>query len=257
MLPKVKLARHEITRLIIGGNPFSGNSHVSAELSREMRDYYTVDKIKETLRECEESGINSLLARGDNHIMRMLNEYRLDGGSIQWIAQTAPERASTEGNIRQIASYRPIAIYHHGGATDRLFKEGKLEKVNDYLKLIHDLGLVAGVGTHNPNVVRYSEDRGFEADFYMISFYNLTERGEVYLPEDREAACEVIREVSKTCLAFKIMAASRNDPTEAFEYAFRNIKPIDAVVVGMFTKHKPSMIRENVELTLRFAGGGG
>ncbi|HEX30303.1 TPA: hypothetical protein ENG04_09510 [Candidatus Poribacteria bacterium] len=257
MLPKVKLGEHEITRLIIGGNPFSGHSHVSGEMSRDMINYYTVDKIKETLRECERLGINTLLARGDNHIMRMLNEYRLEGGSIQWIAQTAPERASTRSNIRQIASYEPIAIYHHGGATDRLFKAGKLDEVNDHLKFIHDLGLTAGLGTHDPDVVRYAEEHGFELDFYMISFYNLTERGEVYLPEDREAACRVIREVDKTCLAFKIMAASRNDPVEAFRYAFENIKSKDAVVVGMFTKYKPDMIRQNVELTLKFAGGGG
>ncbi|HID55767.1 TPA: hypothetical protein EYP37_04500 [Candidatus Poribacteria bacterium] len=257
MLPKVKLGQYEITRLIIGGNPFSGNSHVSGELSREMINYYTVDKIKETLRECESFGINTLLARGDNHIMRMLNEYRLEGGSIQWIAQTAPERASTRDNIRQIASYKPIAIYHHGGATDRHFKAGRLDEVNDHLKFIHDLGLTAGLGTHEPDVVRYAEEHGFELDFYMISFYNLTKRGEVYLPEDREAACKVIREVDKTCLAFKIMAASRNDPVEAFRYAFENIKPKDAVVVGMFTKYKPDMICQNVELTLKFAGGGG
>ena len=30
-LPKVKFGEHEITRLIIGGNPFCGNSHFSAE----------------------------------------------------------------------------------------------------------------------------------------------------------------------------------------------------------------------------------
>jgi len=257
MLPKVRLGKHEVSRLIIGGNPFSGHSHISPEMNKEMRDYYTVARIKEVLRECESLGINTFLGRGDNHIMRMLNEYWLEGGKIQWIAQTAPERASTKANIRQIASYGPIAIYHHGGSTDRLFREGRLDEVNDCLKFIHDLGFTAGLGTHDPDVVRYAEEKGFEVDFYMLSFYNLSKRGEVYLPEDRERACRVIREVQKPFLAFKIMAAGRNDPVEAFEYAFKNIKPTDAVVVGVFTKYKPHMVKENVELTLRFAGGAG
>ncbi len=50
--------------------------------------------------------------------------------------------------------------------------------------------MVVGLGTHDPEVVRYAEDNGFDLDFYMISFYNLSKRGEVYLPEDRETACK-------------------------------------------------------------------
>ena len=253
-LPTIKIGVHEVSRLIVGGNPFSGNSHQSGQLSKEMRDFYTNEKIKETLRECERCGINTIQARGDNHIMRMLNEYWNEGGKLQWIAQTASERESIPANIAQIASYGAIACYHHGSKTDRLFKEGKIDSVKDMLAAMKDKGMPAGLGTHDPAVIRYAEDNGFDVDFYMMAFYNLSKRGEVYLPEDREAACSIIREVVKPVLAFKVMAAGRNDSREAFKYAYENIKPIDAVVVGIFTKYHPDQVKEDADRAREFMG---
>jgi len=40
-VPLVPFGPHQISRLIVGGNPISGNSHVSAALDNEMRDYFT------------------------------------------------------------------------------------------------------------------------------------------------------------------------------------------------------------------------
>lgn len=251
-LPKIKLGNYEISRLIVGGNPFSGNSHQSNQMNKEMRDYYTTERIKATLRECELYGINTLQARGDVHIMRMLNEYWNEGGKIQWIAQTASELASVINNVNQIASFGAIACYHHGSKTDALYREGKLDSVKDVISAIKDKGIPAGLGTHDPEVVRYAEDNNFGVDFYMMAFYNLSKRNEVYLPEDRESACKVIREVDKTFLAFKIMAGGRNDPNEAFEYAYKNIKPKDAVVIGIFTKYNPNQVKDDVELAKKF-----
>ena len=256
-MPKVNIAGLEVSRLIVGGNPFSANSHRSAELSRQMRDYYTTAKIKETLRECERCGITTIQARGDNHIMRVLNEYWNEGGALKWIAQTASERASVRDNLRQIASFGAAACYHHGSRTDRLWREGEMDVVRDHLCAIRDTGMIVGLGTHHPDVVRYAEDRGYDVDFYMVSFYDLPSRGgEFYLEEDRAEACRVIREAEKPCLAFKIMAAGRNDPEEAFRVAFEQIKPSDAVVVGVFPKNHPKEIEQDAGLTERFGGVG-
>ena len=70
--------------------------------------------------------------------------------------------------------------------------------------------------------------------------------------------CEVIRQTEKTCLAFKILAASRlcatqEQAADAFRFAFSNIKPKDAVVVGMFPKYV-DQIALNVRHTLAACG---
>ena len=255
LLPTVKLGKHDVTRLIIGGNPISGNSHQNRELDHEMRDYYTMEKIKETLRQCEDAGINTWQSRGDNFIVRALNEHRLDGGNLQWVAQTASERRDTISNIHQISEYNPIAIYHHGSRTDHYYRRGTFEEVERAVDEIRSLGTTAGVGTHMPEVVAHCEEIGLDPDFYLLSVYNLTERGEGYDPEDRVKATEMIRKVRKPFLLIKVMAAGRNEPNEAFRFLFRNIKPTDAAVVGMYTKHQPQQVYENVRIVNSLLGG--
>ena len=143
---------------------------------------------------------------------------------------------------------------------------------------MRDSGVQVGLGTHIPEVIEYAEEKGWDVDFYMACMYNLSrkpresalvlqaqgKRGkqgaphavndEEYLAEDRARMCAVVRQTPKTCLAFKILAASRNCATQAdvraaFAYAFAHIKPQDAVVVGMYTRHL-DQVTLNVQHTL-------
>ena len=262
LLPTVDFFGKKVTRLICGGNPFSGFSHVSGQLDREMIEYYTMPNLQKTLDECWQQGINTFQSRGDRHQMRMYLEHRLKGGKMQWIAQTASEFADIKNNIREIRKYEPIAIYHHGTHTDNSWHSGKIDKVYDYIQAIHDQGLPAGIGTHIPAVIEYIEDKGWDTDFYMGCFYNLarqfksapaTEQDayakDQFPKEDPGRMTDVIQRVNKPCIGFKIMAASRNcdtpaDVKNAFRYAFDRIKDIDMVDVGMFQKYK-NQIAEN------------
>ena len=99
-LPRIRIGSLEVSKLIVGGNPFSGISHQSVERNDEMADYYTTAKIKETLADCERCGINTFIGRADNHIARLIREYRNEGGAIQWIAQSAPERKDIVHNLQ-------------------------------------------------------------------------------------------------------------------------------------------------------------
>ena len=69
-----------------------------------MMDYFTTERIKATLFECERQGLTAMQMRGDRHIMRMVREYRNEGGKLHWIAQIASELSNLEANIRQIAA---------------------------------------------------------------------------------------------------------------------------------------------------------
>ena len=40
-----------------------------------MMDYFTTDRIKATLFECERQGLTAMQMRGDRHIMRMVREF--------------------------------------------------------------------------------------------------------------------------------------------------------------------------------------
>ncbi len=263
-LAQVEFCGQRVSRLICGGNPLSGFSHVSAELDEEMIEYYTMPAIQALLRECWQQGINTFQSRGDRHQMRAHLEHRLAGGKMQWIAQTASEFASIEANIAEIAGYKPIAIYHHGTHTDNSWHMGKIDRIRDLVRAIKDQGLPAGVGSHIPEVIEYMEEHGWETDFYMCCFYNLARQYKSapavdqdayqrdHFPEgDPERMAAVMRQVKKPCIGFKIMAASRNCRTEAdtraaFQRAFSLIKPTDLVNVGIFQKRK-NQVRENAD----------
>ena len=271
MLPTISLGSHKVTRLIIGGNPFSGNSHISAAVDAEMESYFTVANIKKALFRSEECGINTMQVRGDRHIFRLIQEYRGEGGKLQWIAQTASEVQPYEGNIRQIVKYDPIAIYHHGTLTDSLFKAGKYDELQQRLQVIRDSEKLVGLGTHMPEVIAFAEEQQWDLDFYMACVHNISKINRIssaitgvsnvdepFDDEDRALMYQTIRATKKPCLAFKILAAGRKCDAPktvhtAFNEAFTNIKPIDAVVVGMYPK-KQDQVYENTKWVSEILG---
>lgn len=259
-LPTVRFANSEvqITRLISGGNPLVGNSHFTRALNDEMREYFTAEQVVAYLHALQKAGINTLQARGDYHrILHWMELFRADGGQLHWIAQTASEMHDVFQNIRILAQAGTIGIYHHGTQTDALWFEGRINEVEDYLKCIRDTGVQVGLGSHLPEVIEYSEEKGWDVDFYMTCFYRLAEAprdsavvvskpGELpreeFAPDAPAAMCKVIRQTDKMCLAYKVLAAGRRCKTqdevaEALRFAYANIKPKDAVVVGMFPKY--------------------
>ena len=255
-LPTIKLGRHTVSRLIVGGNPVSGNSHTSSTLDRAMRDYFTAANTKKLLARCEQAGVNTWQSRGDRHILRLLNEYRLEGGRLQWIAQTASELADIPRHIRELASAGAIGIYHHGSQTDKFWRAGQIETAREMCKVMRDAGVQVGLGSHIPEVIDYVESKAWDVDFYMTCVYNLSRTkeeqeqaagrkldGQLFWDPDREKMLARVRQTAKPCLIFKVYGAGRKcgSPAEmldALRLVFRYAKPTDAVVMGMFPKEK-------------------
>jgi hypothetical protein len=253
----VKIAHFSISRLVIGGNPFSGFSHQSPQKDLEMRRYYTVERIKETLRQAEALGVNTVLARADAFIQRVLFEYWEEEGTIQWLAQTCPEFISISRSIAGAVGSGAKGCYLHGGQMDYLYAQRQLAEVPSLIAQIRGAGLAAGVAAHNPRVIEWAEEH-LDVDFYMTAYYNPTPRderaehnpqaAEVFDSRDREAMVQVIHGLSKPAIHYKIFAAGRNDPRTAFEYTARHLRPQDAVCVGVFPKDNPRMIEEDLRL---------
>jgi len=197
--------------------------------------------------------------------MRLLHEHRLEGGRIQWIAQTASEFADIARNIREIASLKPVGIYHHGSQTDKFWAAGKIEQAREMLKVMRQAGVQVGLGTHIPEVIDYVESKDWDLDFYMTCVYNLSRSkeeaarlagrpipDEFFWDPDREKMLERVRRTSKPCLIFKVYGASRKcgspeQMLEALRLVFRYAKPSDCVVIGMFPKYS-EQVRENCRL---------
>src|SRR3712207_3134604 len=59
LLPTIALVRHQVTRLILGGNPVYGHSHFNHLLSRHLTEWHTPERVVELLRQSEQAGINT------------------------------------------------------------------------------------------------------------------------------------------------------------------------------------------------------
>lgn len=245
------------SRFILGSNPFSGFSHQSRGRDLEMIRYYTTERIKSTLREAESLGINTILARTDHHVMRFLLEYWDQGGGLQWFAQTCPEVGSHEACVDRAASGGAKACHIHGGVMDFLFAQGRLEEIPPVVRRIREKGMLAGIAAHNPKVHEWA-DSNLDIDYYMCSYYIPTSRDscpehisgmeELFLDEDRRRMTDLIPRLSRPVIHYKVMAAGRNDPREAFEIVARSMRGGDLVCIGVFTKDDPDMLRSDVKL---------
>ncbi len=255
-----------VSRLLLGSNPFSGFSHQGITRDERMVHHYSVARIKETLFEAERLDLTGLVARTDFHVMRMLLEYRDDGGRLSWFAQTCPEVGDAEACVRRAARGGAVACHIHGGVMDHLVAQGRADEVKGAVALIRSLGMKAGIAGHSAAVFEWAERR-LDVDYYMCCYYNPTPRTddpehvhgavEEYRDEDRRAMTDLIQTLSRPVIHYKILAAGRNDPQSAFAYCGARMRPQDAACIGVFTGDDPRMLETDVRLFEQHCGAAG
>lgn len=252
----VTLGDVPVSRFLLGGNPFGGYSHQTPERSKEMVDWYTMERVKEAYRLAEQAGVTTHLGRADQFIMRALNEHWNEGGTLTWICQTCPGVGPIAMGVKNAIAGRAKCCFIHGGEMDHRVARGETDEVRDGIQMIKDHGMAAGVGGHNTTTIRWAADN-LDLDFFMTCYYNPDDRTrlpaatgdeERFLSEDRDAMCALIQELPKPAIHYKVLAAGRSDPKAAFEHLADAYRPGDAVCVGVFTKDAPDMIQQDVDL---------
>jgi len=268
-LPQIPFGLNSISRMIIGGNPPHGGSHQTRLMSMHMREYFTLDQTVEFLRRCSEQGMNTWQSSYSELVRDSLTQFRGEGGQMQFICLCSPDQVADQDKLAQVLALDPMGIAFHGEVTDRIWRAGKIDTALDTLAQIRSTGVLVGLSTHNPEVIEYTEGKDWDIDFYMACVYRKSRDhkelmeimsevpiGEVYLPSDMPRMCETISKASKTCLAFKILAAGRTCDTpqqvdSAFKFVFGHIKPTDAVIAGMYPRYT-DQVKENADLVRKY-----
>lgn len=259
-LPDIRIGPHRISRLVAGWNPIGGYSYMGPHLDQHMREYFTPEQTVEFLLSCERAGITAHQFSHPDRMADVLRRARDRGSKMRFLCLHAAA-AEIESVVRET---KPIAIVHHGGVTDRLFRQGKSQEVRDFVHRVHDAGVLAGVSAHDPDCIRRVADEGWKVDLFMTCFYHITRTpeetaklgplltvpvGRPFFAADPDRMTEVMRSVDTPCLGFKILAAGRFSAQrgavrDGFRYAFERIKPTDGVIVGMYPRFRDE-IAEN------------
>ncbi len=268
-MPTIAFGPHRVSRLVLGANPINAGSHLSRFVNLQMKRYFTPERVQELLRACAAAGVNAFQSTAYN--LPAVAEFRRAGGQMQFIS-LAHEQPDQPDPLPALVAGGTIGIAHHGEVTDHLFKLGQLDQIRPFLARIRATGVQVGISTHMPAVVDYVEAQGWDVDFYMACIYErhrsreelraqlgavpLPAR-EVYLEEDPPRMFAAIRRTRRPCLAFKILAAGRlcerQDAVEAaFQETFRQIKPNDAVIVGIYPEWE-DQVRLDAEYVRRFS----
>lgn len=264
---------HEISRLIVGDNPFTGHSYIEYKITgNEMKEYYNSRRLYEELFRIEAAGYTCMLPLAHPFNIEILSEYRRDGGKMDFIFQ--PYMPMDQNvSMRQMEAVEPIGIYHQGTTTDLLYETDQVEKIKDTVSLYRAMGVPVGIGTHYPEVIEKAEAEEWGADFYLACLHNARRdrKGEasgfltgknkaefVFYPEDRPIMLDTIARTKKPCIAFKIFAGGqiftsddesqrRQTVKNVYKEVFSKLKPTDVAAIGVFNKYH-DQVKEDAEL---------
>jgi len=265
----MKFGNVEISRMVLGCNPFYGYAHYNNNFSASMKEWYSEDRVCEVMHQCNRFGINAFNYAHLDRCPQDLARFQAEGGKMHLIIQVT---AGVDAEML-VKTLHPLALQRQGEIVDRAYQAGQMNTVKEWCKQVRDLGVLVGVGTHKPEVIAQVEEEGWDVDFYSGCVYNRTRTADewkkalngellempndIYLRSDPARMYTVIRQTRKPCFAFKILAAGRISDAgveQAFRTAFASIKPIDGIYVGMFPRIKDE-VRENAERVHRILSG--
>lgn len=240
--PQGQIKDVKISRLICGGNLISGFAH-SRDLiyvSSLLKQYFTDDKVCETLALCEDMGINTAILRVDQHTLRIINRYWDEwGGNIQWIAQAKLPPDDYKRDIDLAVENGAKAVYIHGGDGDSCVENNNMELLMKAVDHINQQGVVSGAAGHKIETVRAYKEAGLNVDFYMktINAKSYWSAGPMprldsvweETPDDTIAFMESLE---KPWIGYKVLGAGAIHPQEGFRYAYE--AGADFICAGMF-----------------------
>lgn len=258
-LPKGKLGKHEISRLIMGGNLIGGWAH-----SRDLiyvpslfRAYNTEHKIFETLMLGEKAGINAINI-GFPTNDTLLKYKKITGSKIKVISQVHPDMEKNDYfvNINKAVDYGVDIIQVQGNWCDWLCRDKKTDVIAQMIEKIRSQGITAGLGAHTIDSLIICEKQGIIPDYYMKTFHHdnywSAHPRENRLPFEVDGkkspdhnhfhdncfcpfpdrSVEFVNKTKVPVMGFKVLAAGAIKPEDGFKWAFTN--GADFICVGMF-----------------------
>jgi uncharacterized membrane protein YphA (DoxX/SURF4 family) len=276
VMPKGKIGKMEMSRLIMGCNLIGGWSH-----SRDLhyvgslfRNYNTEHKIFETFDLAEKVGINTT-----NLVVNFypfFNRYKkMTGSKMKSISQAFifPEKPDKFEELKKIIDQGATSLYIQGACSDKMVKTGRIDLLHEALDFVRSQGMMMGIGSHSIQVPIACEKAGLRPDYYFKTMHH-DRYWSAHPRENRiewsvdtvsspdhnmqhdnifdlfpEQTIDVFSKIDIPLVGFKVLAGGAIMPKDGIRYAFEN--GADFVCLGMFD----FQLVEDANLVTEILGG--
>ena len=259
VLPKGKIGKHQISRLVAGGNLIGGWAH-SRDLiyvSSLFKAYNTEKKVYETLILAENAGIDTInIGFVSNPLMAKYK--KATGSKIKVISQVAPnmKKGDIYEQINGAIDSGADILQIQGNWCDWLVRDRKVEIIEKMMSRIREHGITVGLAAHSVESLIRCEELGIIPDYYMKTMHHdnywsahprenrvpFEVDGKTNLDHNKwhdncfclfpERTIEFVNRTKVPVMGFKVLAAGAIQPEDGFRWAFEN--GADFVCVGMF-----------------------
>lgn len=259
-MPMGKIGNLEISRMISGSNLISMNMHARdlIYVNGLAAHYNTEERVLNTLKLCEEQGINAIVLKDHNFKRFNLKKHWDErGGKMIWIADVISRGIDNfERKLVHHLELGASAAYLWGGSSDTWYHAKKERDIVKAYEIMRKYKIPVGIGAHRLEPVMFCEKEKLKPDFYFLTLHHekywsahprenrrFIEMFERNSPDhnkyhdnmfchDPGRTIEFMRDVEAPWIAFKVLAAGAISPTSGFKYALQN--GADFMCVGMF-----------------------
>ena len=258
-LPKGSIGKHEISRLVMGGNMIGGWAHARdlIYVPSLFRAYNTEKKVFETLMLAEKAGVDTInIGFASNPVLEKYK--KLTGSKIKVISQVHPDMDNKDYfvNINKAIDHGVDIVQVQGNWCDWLVRDNRIDVIEKMLNKIRDQDYVAGLASHTVDALIACEDQGIVPDYYMKTMHHdqywsahprenrvpFEVDGKQYLDHNKfhnnifclypDRTVEFVQRAKVPVMGFKVLAAGAIEPADGFRWAFQN--GADFICVGMF-----------------------
>ncbi len=247
IFPKTKIENLEVSRMVIGCNWISGFSHRTFSQDQMIKDrHYETDltvKILETFLAYDINCILGLLDY-DKHLSDAIQQAEKSTSKKMIIIDepvfpvddTSESRQEAQRIICESAARGASICMPLHSVFEQLLNKNthKIDRIEDYLYMIREAGMVPGASAHMPEIVEYCDENDYDVQTY-IQIYNC--QG-FLMQRDVEATAKLIHNAKKPVLTIKSMAAGRLTPFVGLNFVWNTIRDQDMVAIGCFTEEE-------------------
>lgn len=257
--PRTEVGGVSLSRMIIGTNWMLGWSHTGLAADNMIkRRYADKEPFKAMLEAYLSHGVDTIMAPfslspAAPELVKAIRETEDKTGKGIIIIDTPAINVDDNHDARQEAYQKfkyskeigaKFVLIHHASAEQLVDKNKReIKRIDDYTKMIRDLGMIPGLSAHMPELITFSDDNGYDVETY-IQIYNCMG---FLMQVEIETVAGIIHNAKKPVMTIKSMAAGRVTPYVGLNFSWATLRDCDMVTVGAFT---PEEVHEDVEISM-------